>query len=73
MAGVSTEDRTARINIVINNNYSGTNSEIAILGRTPFEGNKFVEENNKNDMKSEFTAIMSNSGIVVPDELKKKM
>lgn len=70
VAGVSTEDRTARINIVINNNYSGTNSEIAILGRTPFEGNKFVEENNKNDMKSEFTAIMSNSGIVVPDELK---
>ena len=70
VAGVSREDRTARINVVVNNNYSGTNSEVIILGRIPFKGNKYVEENNENDMKSEFTAIMNSSGIVVPEELK---
>ncbi len=68
VAGVVKVDRTARINIKINNNYSGTNSEVVILGRTPFEGNKYVDSGK--DMNSTFTAIMSSNGIIVPEAIK---
>ncbi len=68
VAGITNQNRTARININIINNYESTNSEITILGRIPFEGNKYTD--NGNDMGSKFTAIMSNEGITIPQELK---
>ena len=46
--------RTATINVGLANNYTGTISDVSILGRVPFEGNKFILINK--DMKSEYTA-----------------
>ena len=65
---VSKEKRSARVNIEINNNYSNTISNVQILGRVPFKGNKYAIT--KEDMGSTFTATMSNAGISLPDELK---
>ena len=65
---VSKEKRSATVNIEINNNYSNTISNVQILGRVPFKGNKYAIT--KEDMGSTFTATMSNAGISLPDELK---
>ncbi len=66
-AYVSKEQRSAKINIELNNNYSSTVSEVVILGKVPFKGNKYVIANN--DLGSTFTCTMKNTGIVVPEEL----
>ena len=68
IANVLKEQRTATIQLSITNNYSGTISDINILGKTPFEGNTYVI--NGKELGSNFTANMSNTGIVVPDALK---
>ena len=62
------EQRTADININITNNYTNAISEITILGRVPYEGNKYII--NGTDMGSTFTTTMSNTGIQIPEELK---
>ena len=49
--------RTATINVGIANNYSGTISEVSILGRIPYEGNKYILIDR--DMKSEFNAYLT--------------
>ena len=67
-AVVSKEKRSATVNIEINNNYSSTISNVQILGRVPFKGNKYAISNE--DMGSTFTTTMTNAGITVPDALK---
>ena len=63
-----TEADTATVNVSITNNYSGTISEVTILGKIPFEGNTFSI--NKTNLGSNFTTQMLSSGITVPDDLK---
>ena len=65
---VSKERRSATVNIEINNNYANTISNVQILGRTPFENNKYAILNE--DMGSTFTATMTNEGIILPEGLK---
>ena len=68
IAIVSKERRNATVNVEINNNYSSTISEVKILGRVPFEGNKYTI--NGENMGSTFTATMSNDGIQLPTALR---
>ena len=68
IADVTKDRRKATVNIELNNNYSNTISEVKILGRVPFEGNKYAI--NGADMGSAFTATMVESSIKIPDELK---
>ena len=65
---VSKERRSATVNVEINNNYSSSISEVKILGRVPFEGNKYTI--NGQEMGSTFTATMTNEGIQLPTALK---
>ncbi len=59
---------TADISVNIGNNYAGIIDEIMILGRVPYEGNKYAI--NGNDMKSSYTVTMQDTGIIVPEKLK---
>lgn len=61
------ERRTATINVNLTNNYSGTISDVRILGKIPFEGNTAIL--NDINLNSQFTANMK-SGIIVPENLK---
>ena len=67
IAIVSKERRNATVNVEINNNYSSSISEVKILGRVPFEGNKYTI--NGQEMGSTFTATMTNEGIQLPTAL----
>ena len=55
--------RTATINVGLTNNYTGTIRDVSILGRFPYEGNRFILINR--DMKSEYTAHVTGP-ITVP-------
>ena len=68
LAYISKSQRTAKIDISVINNYSGTIGEIDILGKIPTKGNTFVI--NGNDLGSTYNTTMTNEGIQVPDELK---
>ena len=68
IAVLDKERKNATVNIEINNNYSSNVNEVKILGRVPFEGNKYAI--NGEDMGSTFTATMTNEGINLPDKLK---
>ena len=68
IAVINKERRSATVNIEVNNNYSSTISEVKVLGRVPFEGNKYTI--NGSDMGSTFTATMTNNGIQLSDNLK---
>ena len=68
VAIVSKDMRSATVNIELNNNYSNTISDVQILGRVPFKGNKYAVTNE--DMGSTFTATMTNDGITLSDALK---
>ena len=63
----SDETRTANINVSITNGYSGTISDIVILGKIPFEENTYVL--NGADLNSKFTANITGE-INVPEKLK---
>ena len=63
----SDEARTAKVNISIANNYSETISEMKILGKVPFEGNKYILTDS--DLGSQYTTHMKNA-ITVPDVLQ---
>ncbi len=69
IANVSKEQRTAKVNIEINNNYTNKISEVQILGRVPYEGNKYTI--NGSEMGSTFTTTMSNRGITLPEVLQR--
>ena len=64
----SDNSRTAKVNVNITNNYSNTISELKIVGKIPFEGNTYLL--NGSDMGSTFTTTMSESGIILPEDLK---
>ena len=59
---------TADVSVYLKNNYSGEVSDIVLLGNIPFEGNKYVIS--KNDLGTEFTCKMKNTGIAIPEELQ---
>ena len=61
------EEKTAKIGVVIRNNYSNTISEITILGKIPFEGNTYTLTGN--DLGSQFTTKMINAGIQLPEQV----
>ena len=63
--------RTATVNIALNNNYNGNISEVKILGRVPYEGNKYVI--NGNDLGSEFSVTMQDTGLIIPEALQGKV
>ena len=63
----STEERTATINVSVTNGYSGTISDVVILGKVPFEGNTYIL--NGESLNSKFTANITGA-INVPEELK---
>lgn len=58
IAILSKEQRTANINIEIKNNYLGPTSDVIILGRVPFDNNKYVISGK--EMGSNFTVSMQN-------------
>ena len=67
-ANVDNTERTAKVGVQIKNNYSGTISEVEILGKIPFKGNTYALS--EGDMGSTYTSKMLNTGIEVPEELK---
>ncbi len=64
------ETREATINVSLSNNYPYTVSGVQILGKIPFEGNRYVL--NQNELGSEFTTTMKEQGLTIPEELKEK-
>ena len=62
----SDEVKNARINISLTNSYSGTISEIMILGKIPFTGNKYTETNE--ELKSRFNTKLK-SAINIPENI----
>ena len=66
--GETNNEKTAKVGINLKNNYTGTLSELKLIGVIPFEGNSYVISDN--DLKSEFTTHMSETGIIVPDNLE---
>ena len=67
----STEEKEVRIGAQIRNNYSGTISEIKMLGKIPFEGNTYVVSGG--DLKSSFSTKMIEGGLEVPEKLQGKV
>ena len=68
IAIIDKETNSATIDLNIKNNYTSTISEVTLLGRVPFEGNKYVVQGK--DLGSNFTTSMNNTGIQIPDNLK---
>ena len=66
VADVDKEKRQATININLTNNYPNTIEGVKILGKIPFEGNTFII--NGKDLKSEFSTIMTNAGIIADEK-----
>ena len=66
-----TEVDTATVNVSVTNNYSGTISEVNILGKIPFKGNTFSI--NGTDLGSNYTTQMVDGGITVPEDMKDKV
>lgn len=61
------ENRTAEVAVQLMNNYSGNISEVKVIGKTPFEGNKTQFAGK--DLGSTYTANMV-SEIVLPEKLQ---
>ena len=59
------------MNVSVTNNYSGTISEVNILGKIPFKGNTFSI--NGTDLGSNYTTQMVDGGITVPEDMKDKV
>lgn len=68
---VDKKEQTAKITVQIMNNYVGTISEIKVIGKIPFEGNKY--DITGKDLGSTYTTKMSNTGILVPEKLQGKV
>lgn len=68
-ANVDNKDRQAKIGIQIINNYENTVSEVKVIGKIPFKGNSYAISTG--DMGSTYTTKMTNTGIEIPEELKK--
>ena len=68
-AELSKDTRSANINISVTNNYHALVTGTKLLGRVPYEGNKYVLTDRS--MGSDFTAAMTGP-IVVPNTIKDK-
>ena len=71
IADVNQDKRTVDISVNILNNYEKTIDEIKVLGTIPFEGNKYIKNND--ELGSEFSSYMTNDGIRVSSELQGKV
>ena len=60
--------REAQVNQTLTNNYSGTISEVKVIGKIPFKGNTY--QINGKDLGSTYSAIMKQDGITLPDSVK---
>ncbi len=63
----TTNDKTATINVSVTNNYTGTISELDILGKLPYEGNKYTITGG--DLGSTYTANITGP-MNIPDNIK---
>ena len=70
IADIENEEKTARINIDVINNYPNMIDGLQILGKVPFEGNTHII--NEGDIGSKFTANMTDEGIILPKKLQEK-
>lgn len=64
----SDNSRDAQINQTITNNYSGTISEVKIIGKIPFEGNTY--QINGKELGSTYSVTMKDGGITLPDSVR---
>lgn len=67
VALVNREERQAKINIHLTNNYTNTISDIKVLGKIPYKNNTYIL--NGKDLKSEFTTEITENGINIPNEI----
>ena len=65
---VDNEELTAKIGVQIKNNYSNTISDLTLIGKIPFEGNKYAVTGK--DLGSTYTTTMKDSGLDLPDSLE---
>ena len=64
---VENEDRTATVDITLQNNKETSISDVKVLGTMPFAGNKY--QLTGEDLGSTYNAELVSDGIVLPDEL----
>ena len=62
------EEKEVTIGVQIRNNSENTISDIQILGKIPFEGNTYAISGE--NLNSEFTTRMKDTGITVPEDLQ---
>ena len=68
---IDNEESTVKVGLNLRNNYESSISEVKVIGKIPFEGNKYVISGN--DLNSTFTTEMLEGGLDIPDELKDKI
>ena len=64
---VENDDRTATVDMEIKNNTDKNITDIKVLGKIPFKGNKYQLSNE--DLGSTYTAELTSDGIKLPEEL----
>ena len=64
---VENEDRTATVDITLQNNKETAISDVKVLGTMPFTGNKY--QLTGEDLGSTYNAELVSDGIILPDEL----
>ncbi len=64
----SDENTEAKVELVLKNNFSGTVSDLKVIGAIPFEGNKMVIQGR--DANSNYTTSILEEGITIPTELE---
>ena len=70
VAMVENSDRTATIDIDLQNNDKDNITDIKLLGKIPFEGNTYVQS--EEELGSTYTAKIISDGINLPEELAKR-
>ena len=62
------EQKTAKINVALLNNYSRSIDEVKVLGVIPTEGNSYIV--NGSSLDSKFSVTMNENGLQIPEELQ---
>ena len=70
IAMVENSDRTAKIDIELQNNHKDAISDIKLLGKIPYEGNTYQQTGE--NLASTYTAQLISDGINLPEELAKR-
>ena len=63
--------KNVKIGVQMKNNYVDAISDVVILGKIPFEGNSYVISGK--DLKSEYSTVMKDDGIEIPEELQNRV